>query len=200
MREKENEASMKIKYEDHFYYDETSPTCLRWSHDVYVGRRGLTLKLKSGDAAGSLSSYRDGTPAGSCVSVNKQKFRVHRVIWEMFNGPIPKGMIIDHLDGNPHNNIINNLACKTQRQNTQNSSRNKNNTSGITGVSRRKFNTNPVWYWQARVRINDKVVAKSFSTAKHGEEGARLLAKSWREEQLKLLNEQGEAYTERHGT
>ena len=175
--------SMKIKYEDHFYYDETSPTCLRWSHDVYVGRRGLTLKLKSGDTAGSLSSYKDGTPAGSCVSVNKQKFRVHRVIWEMFNGSIPKGMIIDHLDGNPHNNRINNLACKTQRQNTQNSSRNKNNTSGITGIRWSEYHG----HYVIRRTVNGKRLSRSRKTL----EQAKIV--------LDELTKMDTAYTARHG-
>lgn len=44
-------------------------------------------------------------------------FLVHRLIWEAFNGPIPKGYDIDHLDGNPANNNLNNLEMVTHKEN-----------------------------------------------------------------------------------
>lgn len=37
--------------------------------------------------------------------------RLHRVVWEYYNGPIPKGHEIHHKDGNPANNDISNLDC-----------------------------------------------------------------------------------------
>lgn len=45
---------------------------------------------------------------------------VHRVIWQMFNGNIPDGMQIDHIDGNPLNNKIENLRLVTAEQNSLN--------------------------------------------------------------------------------
>lgn len=45
---------------------------------------------------------------------------VHRVIWQMFNGEIPDGMQIDHIDGNPLNNKIENLRLATSKQNSLN--------------------------------------------------------------------------------
>lgn len=44
-------------------------------------------------------------------------FLVHRLIWESFNGPIPKGYDIDHLDGNPANNCLDNLEMVTHQEN-----------------------------------------------------------------------------------
>jgi hypothetical protein len=35
----------------------------------------------------------------------------HRLVWEMFNGPIPEGHVIHHKDGNKRNNSIENLEC-----------------------------------------------------------------------------------------
>ena len=35
--------------------------------------------------------------------------RLHRVVWEYHNGPIPKGKCVHHLDGNRANNSIENL-------------------------------------------------------------------------------------------
>lgn len=37
--------------------------------------------------------------------------RLHRLIWEKFKGPIPKGHHIHHIDGNKLNNSIENLEC-----------------------------------------------------------------------------------------
>lgn len=35
--------------------------------------------------------------------------RLHRVVWEFYNGPIPKGYHVHHKDSNPYNNDISNL-------------------------------------------------------------------------------------------
>lgn len=53
-------------------------------------------------------------------NLNKQHFLVHRVIWEAFNGPIPAGYDIDHIDGNAHNNALNNLQAITHSDNLKN--------------------------------------------------------------------------------
>ena len=37
--------------------------------------------------------------------------RLHRIVWEIHNGPIPKGFDIHHKDGDKLNNAINNLGC-----------------------------------------------------------------------------------------
>lgn len=50
-------------------------------------------------------------------NLNRKHFLVHRVIWEAFNGPIPEGLEIDHIDGNPHNNNLSNLQAITHREN-----------------------------------------------------------------------------------
>lgn len=37
--------------------------------------------------------------------------RMHRVVWEYYNGAIPPGYQVHHKDGNPANNDISNLEC-----------------------------------------------------------------------------------------
>lgn len=49
-----------------------------------------------------------------------QQFFLHRVIWEYINGPIPKGLEIDHIDRNGLNNKLSNLRCVTKRENLNN--------------------------------------------------------------------------------
>ena len=49
---------------------------------------------------------------------NKQKtIRLHRAIWETFNGNIPDNYEIDHLNNDTKSNILTNLQCITMPEN-----------------------------------------------------------------------------------
>lgn len=79
------------------------------------------------------------------------KLYVHRVIWEMHNGPIPEGMMVDHIDGDGLNNRLNNLRLVTMTGNGRNARRPSTNSSGLSGV---------IWVararkWRAYTRDND---------------------------------------------
>lgn len=50
-------------------------------------------------------------------NLNNKHFLIHRAVWEAFNGIIPKGYDIDHVDGNPRNNALNNLELVTHKEN-----------------------------------------------------------------------------------
>ena len=43
----------------------------------------------------------------------------HRVIWEKHNGPIPKGMLIHHINGNKKDNRIENLQMMSFHEHMQ---------------------------------------------------------------------------------
>ena len=49
---------------------------------------------------------------------------IHRLVWETFNGEIPEGMVIDHIDGNRSNNALSNLRLVTQSENMSNAQTN----------------------------------------------------------------------------
>ena len=49
----------------------------------------------------------------------KRKY-AHRIIWEMHFGEIPKGMVIDHINGDTLDNRLKNLRMVTTQQNTHN--------------------------------------------------------------------------------
>lgn len=44
---------------------------------------------------------------------------VHRLVWEAFNGAIPDGYEIDHIDENKANNSLANLRLVTRHENMQ---------------------------------------------------------------------------------
>lgn len=50
-------------------------------------------------------------------NLNGKHFLVHRAVWETYNGKIPTGYDIDHLDGNPKNNNLDNLELITHKEN-----------------------------------------------------------------------------------
>lgn len=176
--------------EDLFYYDETSKTFLRWKIEIRAGKNLNVIKVPVNSEAGSINNK------GYYQVVRKgMNYKVHRVIWELFNGPIPEGFVIDHLDGNSVNNNIKNLSLKTNAENARNSKRSVRNTSGVTGVS-----YVCTGYWRAQWHVGDKIESRCFSIKTHGSEKAKELAIIARNEGISKLNDLGYNYTERHGT
>lgn len=53
----------------------------------------------------------------SCnYNLKGKHFLVHRMVWEAFNGKAD-GLDIDHIDGNPHNNALDNLRAVSHQEN-----------------------------------------------------------------------------------
>lgn len=50
----------------------------------------------------------------------RKYYWVHRLVWEAFNGQMPEGMEIDHIDGNPSNNSFDNLRAVDHLTNMSN--------------------------------------------------------------------------------
>ncbi len=180
-------------WSDWFYYDETSPSCLRWK--IGNGRR-VAADSKAGwiqnDVRGyDYSSWR----VGVTISGKLKCFLVHRVIYELKIGPICDDFEIDHEDGNSLNNVISNLCLKTHKHNMRNVRKMRNNTSGITGVSFHRGKQ----AWMAIWKVGERQCSRSFSVSKHGSEEAFRLACEHRTKKIKELNMQGAGYTEDHG-
>lgn len=79
---------------------------------------------------------------------------VHRIVWEMFNGQIPYGMQIDHINHIRSDNRIQNLRMVTKISNGRNLTKKINNTSGVTGVSWSKSRAK----WRVQIMVDRKSI------------------------------------------
>lgn len=172
-------------------YDSGSPTGLRWVSSNRV--------RKVGDVAGTRTYQANGKPNGIVVKINNVIYRSGRIIWTLLKGEIEDGYYVDHLDGDPFNNSIDNLAMKSPRANSHNLSLASDNKTGVKGVCLYTRKTNGITTVIAHVVGEDgKKVYKNFSIGKYSVEDALSLASAWRIEKLKELNASWAEYTERH--
>jgi len=82
--------------------------------------------------------------------IKRKPYRLHRIIFMMHHGYLPK--FLDHIDGDPSNNRIENLRPATSSQNNLNRGKHKRNTSGYKGVTWVATNGK----YSARIAIGDK--------------------------------------------
>lgn len=94
---------------------------------------------------------------------NGQYSYVHRVVWESAYGPIPDGMWIDHINGDPTDNRLENLRLATVSQNNMNMRRRKDNKAGVKGLCWVSRKDRPNGRWCARVTAN-KETHKFYTT------------------------------------
>lgn len=72
------------------------------------------------------------------VSINNEDYLMHRILYFIYTGDDPCDNPVDHIDGNTENNKKENLRKSTNfiNVNSINRKKYKNNSSGITGVTK----------------------------------------------------------------
>lgn len=113
---------------------------------VYDAQRGVLIWQNRPDAdfvdshAAKIWNVKHaGTVAGIAgerlqLNIFGKRFKLHRVIWAFCTGRWPEGDV-DHIDGDPQNNRIQNLRDVPHAENQKNLKLNRNNKSGVTGVA-----------------------------------------------------------------
>jgi hypothetical protein len=61
--------------------------------------------------------------------------RVHVKVWVEAHGPVPEGFVVDHRNGDIHDNRLENLRLATVAQNIANSKLSVVNSTGLKGLS-----------------------------------------------------------------
>ena len=113
----------------------------------WVARQSNRIKI--GDVAG----YR-AKNGYWMLRFNGECHMLHRLIWEIHNGPIPEAMQVDHIDHDRDNNAIENLRLVTVQQNNMNLSKRSDNRSGVTGVYWDPVNKK----WLAQIRVHKRCI------------------------------------------
>lgn len=131
---------------------------LRRAFDCDFDAGVLTWKHRDG-LCNSWNSKWPGKRAGSkrkdgytVIRFDNKQYLAHQIIWALFHNKWVDE--IDHRHGVSNGDSIDNLRESTRAQNNSNRSRQKNNTSGDTGVVWLK-NRNK---WAARISSNKKTV------------------------------------------
>ncbi len=189
-------------FRDILEYSASSPTGLIWKKDIYSGFGGVLRK--KGDCAGSPSAKSPSRSRSFRIALTTEsgvckQYHTHRVIWALCYGSITSEQIVDHIDGNPFNNNIENLRVVSKAVNTRNRKLLRNNKVGVNGVKMIiRGAGNPVYV--ATCYLEGKQLQRYFSVKDYGLLPAFALAIQWRQTKIKELNEQGAGYTNRHGT
>jgi len=101
---------------------------------------------KTGDIAGALDKksgyYR--------IGIKGKWYLLHRIIFMYHNGFMPE--FLDHINGIPTDNRIENLRIATKQENSRNRGRHSNNTSGFKNVSWHKTHNK----WGVSINVNCK--------------------------------------------
>lgn len=175
-------------------YDTTSPSCLRWTDKF-----SKSSNIMAGAAAGSL----DAGDGYWKIHGLGNHYKVHRLVWFLFNGKIPKDLWVDHINGIRSDNRIENLRIVPPSVNCRNRTMSKNNVTGLNNISYYEgFNKNGTFIsrYTVRVSVNHKSKTFGFSCIKYGKEQALALAIKKHAEMIKEANANGAGFTERHGT
>ena len=178
---------MSEDWNEFFYLDPATPSGLRWK---------ASDRLTQDDtAAGSL--LREGRYSVIIRVDGKEKRRYcHRIVYEMNHSVNASGMLVDHFDGVPTNNLIGNLRLVTVSGNNRNRGRDSRNKTGTTGVTYIVVEGYPYYtaHW-----VDTKRRFKHFSVTKLGDAGAKAAAIQHRKCKIAELNAEGAGYTGRHG-
>lgn len=190
-------TDLALSIDKRFFSEHTA-----YSEDVESGLKLIkpwsnhfNFKLKLGDTIGKKQYMRGDQPHCYRAAIKGKSYCIHRVIFVLFNGEIPKDHVVDHIDGNPFNNKIDNLRLLHTHLNTHNAKLRKDNSTGINGITVISNGTGKS-YVCAQYKLNEKQVSKQWPLDSYSYLDALILAKEWRE---KEIAKQNLWYDPRHG-
>ena len=173
---------LDIDYIKECFVYEASSGCLFWK------QRPLQ-HFASLNACAVWNSKHAGAKAGSpnikkrwSTKIKNKLYQNHRLVWALVHGVWPADQL-DHINGDPEDNRIENLRVVSNTENQKNRWRSHNNTSGVNGV---------YWHtrdcvWNAHIRVDGR--QRSLGT--FPSQAQAIVARKAAEQRL--------GYTARHG-
>ena len=92
--------------------------CYRVNNECPSGLERIGSPTRKSGALGPTGGI--GSDGYWRVTHRGSSYRIHRIIWALVNGQDPGALVIDHRDGDPQNNSIENLRACTEAENLQN--------------------------------------------------------------------------------
>ena len=143
----------------------------------------------SSNACAVWNTKHAGAEAGSpnikkrwSTKIKARLYQNHRLVWALVHGAWPADQI-DHINGDPEDNRIENLRVVSNAENQRNRGRSRNNTSGTNGV-----------YWHSRDHVWTSFIrenGKQRSLGAFTTQAQAMVARKAAEQRL--------GYTARHG-
>ena len=69
----------------------------------------------------------------------QKTYQAHRFVWECFNGIIPEGKVIDHINNNKEDNRLCNLQLFTHQENCKKSAKDRDYTFNAKNCENKKM-------------------------------------------------------------
>lgn len=91
------------------------PRLIRCSEGLRGVRERILKPWEASNGYLQITLYSEGKP---------RLFRVHQLVWEAFNGPVPDGLEINHKDTDKLNCKLRNLELVTHQENLQHAAKN----------------------------------------------------------------------------
>ena len=97
------------------------------------------------------------------INLNGKAYNLHRLVFLYMTGELPSSsLFVDHINGIPSDNRLENLRLCTPQQNAFNSRPAKNDTTGVKGISRID-RPGRLPHYKVRVRVGGDCVQKCFT-------------------------------------
>ena len=145
-----------MNWNELFTYDQATGNII-WKQRVGTAKMVNAFNRRFAGKIAGAKAYakpgKSGRARGITLTVRGLGLRgeyAHRIVWEMHNGPIPDGMVIDHINGDAFDNRLSNLRLATHAQNLQNMRTRPACKSRLKGV---RFDASR-GLWSAELRAN----------------------------------------------
>lgn len=165
-------------WNDVFYIDKNSPSGISWKINGNNKQIGKPVGWKT-----ELNYWK--------AEFNTKALLIHRVVYFLHHGHLDKTMVVDHINGDPSDNSIENLRMISYAENSRNRKLGVNSKTGTNGV-------HETHDFIATWSENGKAHSKKFSVLVYGD-NARNLAEAFRKKKINDLNNVGHNYTDHHG-